>query len=165
LLDSRLARLFFLFFLPSLVLAQTPVRNSTEPDRKEIEFLEWHCFEEVNRERKKNLLPPLEVFGPLVAIARSYSRRMAEEGFFSHTDPEGRTVFERVKESGIKFSQLAENLLTIKGYLNPVPPGVEQWMSSERHRLNILNPEYRYAAIGAWVDRNGTVYFTQIFVR
>jgi uncharacterized protein YkwD len=90
---------------------------------------------------------------------------MAEEGFFSHTDPEGRSIVERSKEEGVKFTVIAENLLSIKGYVNPVPAAIERWMSSDGHRGNMLNPEFLYAAVGVWIGRDGTVYFTEVFVR
>jgi len=89
---------------------------------------------------------------------------MAEEGFFSHIDPEGRTVKDRTIETGIKFTAISENLLWIRGYLNPVPPAIERWMSSDGHRRNILAPEHRHSAVGVWIARDGTVYFTEIFI-
>jgi uncharacterized protein YkwD len=134
------------------------------PDLSEIEFLERYCFEEVNRARKDHLLPPLVLSDHLLVVARKFSRRMAEEGFFSHIDPEGRTVKDRTIETGIKFTSISENLLWIRGYLNPVPPAIQRWMSSDGHRRNILAPEHRYSAVGVWIARDGTVYFTVIFI-
>jgi uncharacterized protein YkwD len=140
-------------------------RTAYPPDPGEIEFLEWYCFEEVNRRRKQQLLPPLELSQELIAVARAYSRRMAEEDFFSHTDPEGHTVNNRARDAGIKKWQIiGENLMKITGFISPVPPAVDSWMESEVHRQNILNPEFKYAAVGAWVGRSGTVYFTEVFI-
>jgi uncharacterized protein YkwD len=117
------------------------IKSPPVPDLSEIEFLERYCLEEVNRARMNHQLPALKLSDHLLVIARKFSRRMAEEGFFSHTDPEGRTVKDRTMESGIKFTRISENLLWIRGYLNPVPPAIERWIA-----------------------RDGTVYFTEIFI-
>lgn len=166
---SRLVALLALLVLSQVVSARTGqsgeavLKTHSGPDPADIEFYERHCFEEVNRERQKHLLPPLVFSNSLLAVARKYSRRLAEESFFSHVDPQGLTIIDRVKEAGIRFTAVSENLLVIKGYLNPVPPAVERWMASEGHRRNILDPEYRYTAVGVWIDAEGRVYFTAIF--
>ena len=69
---------------------------------REIESLEQQCLDEVNRVRRARHLLPLELYEGLLPVARDYSRRMAEEHFFSHNDPDGRTVRERVGEADIK---------------------------------------------------------------
>jgi len=38
-------------------------------------------------------------------------------------------------------------------------------MDSPGHRRNILDPDFRLTAIGAWIDSDGTVYFTEIFLK
>jgi uncharacterized protein YkwD len=38
-------------------------------------------------------------------------------------------------------------------------------MESPGHRRNILDPDYSKTAIGVWVSSNGTVYFTEIFLK
>ncbi|HVF91931.1 MAG TPA: CAP domain-containing protein [Blastocatellia bacterium] len=132
---------------------------------REIESLESQCFDEVNRQRKGYGLTPLEFSEELLEVARYYSRRMAEENFFSHVDPDGHTVRQRVSEAGIRWRVLGENLAFTNGYINPVAVSVKGWMESPGHRKNILDDSYRQAAIGAWISKDGTVYFTEIFMR
>ena len=132
---------------------------------REIESLEQQCFDEVNRVRLGRRLPPFNFYDDLLSVARAYSRRMAEQHFFSHKDPEGRTVRERVDEAEIKWRIVGENLAYSNGYLNPVAASVSGWMDSPGHRRNILDPEYNLSAIGAWIAPDGTVYFTEIFLR
>lgn len=140
--------------------------SSSPPERlAEIESLEKSCFNEVNRLRSLQGLELLEVSESLLGIARDYSRRMAQEGFFSHTDPEGRSVQERVSEAGIRWRMLGENLAYANGYVSPVAAALRGWMNSSGHRRNILSPEFRSAAVGAWIGRDNTVYFTEIFLR
>jgi uncharacterized protein YkwD len=132
---------------------------------REIKSLEEQCLDEVNRVRKAHNLVPLELSEELHEVARDYSRRMAEEGFFAHNDPDGRTVRERVSRANIKWRVVGENLAYSNGYINPVAASMSGWMDSPGHRENILDPNWRQTAIGAWVSANGTVYFTEIFLK
>lgn len=139
-----------------------------EPPRdarlSEIESLETQCFNEVNRVRVKVGLEPLEFNESLLHVAREYSRRMAEENFFSHNDPSGNTVRERVSGANIRWRVLGENLSFSRGYINPVAVSMTGWMDSPGHRRNLLDRTWRQTAIGAWISDNGTVYFTEIFM-
>jgi uncharacterized protein YkwD len=130
----------------------------------EIESLETQCFNEVNRVRVKVGLEPLEFNESLLRVAREYSRRMAEENFFSHNDPGGSSVRERVSGANIRWRVLGENLSYSRGYINPVAVSMTGWMDSPGHRRNLLDRTFRQTAIGAWISDNGTVYFTEIFM-
>lgn len=132
---------------------------------REIMTLEEQCLNEVNRQRAAHRLPPLELSEDLLDVARFYSRRMAEEKFFAHVDPQGRNVRSRVDAAGIRWRVLGENLAYTNGYINPVAASMRGWMESPGHRRNILDPDYRRTAIGAWITDNGTVYFTEIFLK
>jgi uncharacterized protein YkwD len=132
---------------------------------REIESLENQCFDEVNKIRRLRGLRPFELDENLLEVARDYSRRMAEERFFSHVDPEGRTVKQRIEQARISWSMVGENLAYAKGSINPVAASMGGWMDSPGHRGNILDPDFRLTAIGVWISSNGTVYFTEIFVK
>jgi uncharacterized protein YkwD len=141
---------------------QPPVPNIV--DLAEIERLEKSCFDQVNRERAAAGLLPLALSDELLAVARSYSQRMAEDSFFSHVDPQGRRLRERATEAGVKWRMLGENLASSKGYINPVAVAVRGWMESTPHRNNILSSEFRKSAVGVWISSDGTTYFTEIFL-
>jgi uncharacterized protein YkwD len=131
----------------------------------EVEQLEQQCLEQINRQREARGIPTLKLSQELLPLARYYSWRMAEEKFFAHKDPEGRTVKERVSEYGIRWQILGENLAYSNGYVNPVAASMHGWMDSPGHRKNILDSAYNYTAIGVWISENGTVYFTEIFMK
>ena len=135
------------------------------PVSGEIESLERQCLSEINRLRRAYHLGPLEFSRVLLPVARTYSRRMAEEGFFSHTDPEGRGTNDRLKGAGIRWRALAENISSERGWVNPVAVSVHGWMDSAGHRSNILNGEFDQTAVGVWISESGAVYFTQIFIK
>jgi uncharacterized protein YkwD len=130
----------------------------------EVESLEMQCFNEVNRLRVSRGLSPLAFSEDLLRVARDYSRRMAEEKFFSHDDPQGNTVKERVTDANIRWRVLGENLALSNGYINPVAVSLSGWMDSPGHRRNLLDRGWRQTAIGAWINADGTVYFTEIFL-
>jgi len=135
------------------------------PRIREIESLEQQCLDEVNRVRHARRLARLDFYDDLLPVARQYSQRMAEEHFFSHNDPDGRTVRERVDDADIRWQMVGENLAYSNGYINPVAASLHSWMESPGHRRNILDPDFRLTAIGAWIDSDGTVYFTEIFLK
>jgi uncharacterized protein YkwD len=141
--------------------SNAPVRRSLS----EIPRLEKECLEQVNLVRRGHGLSTLSLDQDLLDVARAYSRRMAEERFFAHEDPEGRTVRERVDRAGIKWRMIGENLAYSNGYLSPVAASLHGWMESEPHRRNMLDPSYTETAIGVWISSNGTVYFTEIFLK
>jgi uncharacterized protein YkwD len=132
---------------------------------REIETLEQQCLDEINRVRRRSGLPSLAFNEDLLPVAREYSRRMAEEHFFSHNDPDGKTVRERVDEADIRWRMIGENLAYSNGYVNPVAASLHGWMESPGHRKNILEPDFSMTAIGVWIKDDGTVYFTEIFLK
>lgn len=154
---------------PSLGSADSP--DDVSPPRissrrlREIESLEQQCLDEVNKVRQARRLRPLTFYEDLLSVAREYSRRMAEQHFFSHDDPEGRSVRERVDEADIRWRIVGENLAYSKGYVNPVAASIHGWMESPGHRRNILDPGYNLTAVGVWITADGTVYFTEIFIK
>ena len=131
----------------------------------EIEELEQDCLGAVNHLRVARGLASMEADRDLLLVARAYSRQMAEEGFFSHIDPEGRDVRKRLQKARISWLMVGENLSYSNGYVNPVATSLRGWMDSPGHRRNILEGRYNDSAIGVWIADDGTVYFTEIFLR
>ena len=132
---------------------------------REIGTLEQQCLDEVNRLRRMHGLSRLMFDDSLLEVARGYSRRMSDEHFFSHVDPDGLSVRERIERANIKWKALGENLAYANGYVNPVAASLHGWMESPGHRSNILDPDFQVSAVGVWIGTNGTVYFTEIFLK
>lgn len=159
------------FFLPAEAYASAYKQKSprtrilTNTNLKQIEFLERYCFDKINNEREANDLPPLKFFDKLLPVARRYSKRMAEESFFSHVDPSGLSLDYRLAEANIKVTKRGENLSRIGGYIDTVPAVVNGWMKSDSHRKNILDHEFDQSAVGVWISDNDLTYFTQILVK
>ncbi|MGA3086819.1 MAG: CAP domain-containing protein [Thermodesulfobacteriota bacterium] len=64
----------------------------------------------VNAERLGAGCPELKWDDRIAAIAQERSRDMVSRNFFSHTNPDGKDSFDRLKESNLFFSAVAENI-------------------------------------------------------
>lgn len=127
---------------------------------------ETKILEMVNEERRKRNLSSLVWDSRLASLARSYSSKMANEDFFSHTDKKGKNLVDRVKEFNIKkWNGIGENLYFCKGYDDPTVPAFKGWMKSPGHRSNILNSSWKSTGIGIAVASDGRIYVTQVFMK
>ena len=72
----------------------------------------------------------------VAAVAYAHSVDMVERAYFDHTNPDGASPFDRMRDAGIAFSRGAENIAW--GY--PTAEAVLQgWLDSPGHRANIEN--------------------------
>jgi uncharacterized protein YkwD len=134
-------------------------RGNLSNDEMEIHYL-------VNNERRKKGLGDLFWDDDLAKLARSYSRQMARESFFSHFDGDGNSVVKRARDSDIRgWSKIGENLFFCEGYGEFDGLAVRGWMNSTEHRRNILDREFNETGIGVVQTRDGRIYITQVFTR
>lgn len=135
--------------------------GSTKPND-----IEKRAFDETNLVRVKNGLPPFVWDADIGLMARNHSENMSRLGFFSHVTPNGLRLPDRARAAGIRrYSVLGENIAYNQGYEDPGALAVERWMSSPKHRANILSSEFRAMAIGSFVAPDGSVYLTQTFIK
>jgi uncharacterized protein YkwD len=149
-----------------LITSLVPVtRPSAPPATIEPNDIEKRAFEQTNLMRTQNGLAPLAWDGDVCRMARIHSESMSRQGYFSHVTPEGLRLRDRAREAGIlRYVVLGENIAYNQGYEDPGAFAVERWMASEKHRANILSPEFRAMAIGSFVAPDGSVYLTQTFI-
>ncbi len=133
-----------------------------EPQSEKIAEMEAQVISRINAIRQEKGLGKFEPLPALSRIARNYSRRMSEENFVGHTDPQGQGLDDRLLGAGMSFRTVAENLAQSTNMPDPVEAAVEGWMQSEGHRRNILNEELTQTGVGIWKDGE-TYLFTQIF--
>jgi len=90
---------------------------------------------------------------------------MASRSYFSHTTPEGKSVFDLMTERGIPFGWAGENLAR-NNYpdAESAQVAIRDLMASSAHRANILHPNYITIGVGLASDSSGMKYFTMIFV-
>ena len=117
-------------------------------------------FNLVNEEREKQGLSPLKYSKELEAVAYAHSKDMAEKNFFSHTNLEGLSPFDRMSNAGLSYSYAAENIAAGQTTASAV---MNSWMNSDGHRKNILNPNLTEIGIGVANGGSYGIYWTQLF--
>jgi len=115
----------------------------------------------LNADRLANGLAKLQVNAKLNTVAQKHAQDMITRNFFSHTNPDGQSPFDRIKQAGIPYSAAGENIAGDKS----VQAAEVAFMNSSGHRANILNPSYTSVGIGVAYDANGKAYVVQDFIK
>jgi uncharacterized protein YkwD len=83
--------------------------------------------------------------GATARVAQTHVDDMVRRDYFSHTTPEGRSPFDRLRAAGITYLAAAENIAF--GY--PTAESVLQgWLNSDGHRRNLENCRYSAHGVG-----------------
>lgn len=127
--------------------------------------LERRIFQKINDARTANGLAPLVWNDQIAEIARVHSQNMVEYKFFGHQDQDGLTVDGRAESYGLtSWKGIGENIASLQGFKDPAPVAVEKWLQSPGHRQNILGGRWSESAVGVAEAKDGTYYFTQVFM-
>jgi hypothetical protein len=116
-------------------------------------------LEELNLERVKNGLKPLEWNEQAAAAARAHTRLLAENAQLSHQFSGEASLPERLGATGARFTVAAENVARAE-WIEDVHPAL---MGSSGHRANMLSPSYNAVGIGV-IEDNGKIFVTQDFI-
>ena len=142
-----------------------PTQPPTPVDSEYLSQLEDDILRMVNEERAKVGAKALAMESRQRDVARAHSKDMAVRNFFDHTNPDGKSPFDRMKAAGISYSTAGENIA-----YNTYPvdragqAAMDGWMKSDGHRKNIQNAKYGRTGIGVYRNpSNGRVYLTQVF--
>jgi uncharacterized protein YkwD len=105
---------------------------------------------------------PLVMQPQLQSAARKHSQDMAEHNYFSHTDLSGGSPFDRMKAEGYTGGWMGENIAAGN---STVAATMDQWMNSDGHCANIMNPKYTQLGVGYFYTSTSTYkhYWTQNF--
>ncbi|MEU3461843.1 CAP domain-containing protein [Streptomyces sp. NPDC006733] len=112
----------------------------------------------VNAERAKVGCAPVTADASLDKLAQAFSEDMAIRDFFDHTDPDGKTPWDRAKAAGVA-NLGGENIARGQADAEAV---MTAWMNSAGHRANILNCDYKTLGIGVHYASGGP-WWTQDF--
>lgn len=147
------AAFILLFFFPfsSGDSQEAPLRSG--PSDTEIRDF----IRRVNALRQNSGCPELKWDDRIGAVAQGHSRDMVAKNFYSHTNPDGKDPFDRLREADIDFSAAAENIASgpktgKEAYLI--------WLNSPNHRGNILDCRFLYHGVGRVRGR-----WTHIFIK
>ncbi len=111
----------------------------------------------VNAHRTEVGCAALEWNGAVAAVAQAHSEDMVARGFFSHTNPDGKSPFDRLSDAGVAYSSAAENI----AYGYPTAEAVlAGWLGSPGHKANIENCALTEHGVGLRDTR-----WTHLFIR
>lgn len=112
----------------------------------------------VNEERAKVGCSAVTANSSLTSLAETFSKAMADENFFDHTDPSGASPWDRAAELGITDLG-GENIARGQADAAAV---MDAWMNSPGHRANILNCDFKTLGVGVHFGSGGP-WWTQDF--
>ena len=111
----------------------------------------------VNSYRVSRGLPALVWDRRAAAAAKAHSRDMFEEGYFSHTSPDGQSLKDRLKARALNYSSAGENIAWGQETGREV---LQAWLRSKGHRRNIEGRDFTHHGVG----KVGP-YWTHILIR
>lgn len=157
----------------SVVTGASEVLDGPEFDRAKCAQL---IHEKVNDERQQNGIAPLSYDDQLESDALQHSRDMAEHEFFGHSDPEGRSLSERVSvpcqvyAENVAKTPFAADVKRPTGTTEFVDTAdevaeitVNGWMLSTGHRQNVLDERFTSEGFGVYKTESDDVLVTQLF--
>ena len=144
---------------PSLIY---PGQKLTIPSATSTAALENEVIRLTNAERTKRGLPALKTNWQLSRCARYKSQDMINKNYFAHQSPTYGSPFDMIESFGISMAAGGENIAM--GQRTPQEV-VTAWMNSPGHRSNILSTAYTEIGVGLAKSKNGTCYWTQMFIR
>jgi uncharacterized protein YkwD len=140
---------FILSFPSTLAANDRAALGPADPEIRELARL-------INSRRESIGCPELRWDDRAAALAGEHSRDMVERNFFSHTNPDGKDPFDRMRQAGIGFNRAGENMVL------GVETGREVyqiWLHSPGHRNNMLDCRFTRQGIGRAGDRWTQVLF------
>jgi uncharacterized protein YkwD len=141
-------------------LEQSKAGFYTEASETLKEGFEYQLFDLTNASRIRHGLGILEWDDQVRVTARKHSADMAKNSYFSHTNPEGQSPFDRMEEDNIAFSVAGENLAY--GQFNSIFAH-EGLMNSLGHRENKLKSDFKLLGVGVAFGPKHEPYFTENF--
>ncbi len=124
--------------------------------------LEQQTFDRVNAYRASRGLPSLKWNESIAEQARRHSEDMASGAVgFGHEGFDAR-MHQLVKR--VMWTSVAENVFMLLNMSDPAAVAVGGWIDSPGHRQNIEG-DYNLTGLGIARAENGSLYFTQIFVK
>jgi uncharacterized protein YkwD len=161
-------------FLPILVILalaafsrveaqQTPDSTSKMSGAVYRSGLEQKTFSLINQYRKSHELPLLAWDDSIAKVARAHSKDMATgEVDFGHEGFSDRISYLKTVMTGLWGA--GENVLMTSEPDQVAQRAVALWLRSPHHLENIRG-DFNYSGLGVWQNKNGAIYFTQIFVK
>ncbi|MFS0555980.1 CAP domain-containing protein [Brevibacillus sp. 179-C9.3 HS] len=133
-----------------------PAAPANQADQAQTGDFAKQVADLVNQERAKAGLKPVQLDAALSKVALAKAQDMSSNNYFDHNSPTYGSPFDMMKQFGIQYQTAGENIAM--GQRSPQEV-MTQWMNSEGHRQNIMNPAFTKIGVGV---TNG--YWVQEFI-
>ncbi|MBA2382670.1 MAG: hypothetical protein H0V73_11225 [Chloroflexi bacterium] len=150
------------FALPGAAVATT---TTVSPD--EITAAEAAMVKALNADRTELGLVRVVVDSRLMAIARARSADMVAKDYFSHTQPDGRNVFDILTAQHLTWYNAGE-IIAWNNYpmSSTVAAADYQWMHSPGHKSIIISTGYNYIGVGLAIEPStGKKLWTAVYMK
>src|SRR4051794_19698644 len=163
----RLSALALAFVATLAVAAPAQVAaTAVAPDAATINAAESAMVTALNADRTAAGLVAVRVDPRLMSIARARSADMVAKSYFSHTQPDGRNVFDILSDAGITWYGAGE-IIAWNTYpmTSTTAAANSQWMNSPGHHAIVVSTSYNYVGVGLAVDSTGKKLWTAVFMK
>lgn len=164
---NRQSRLAILLVLGLLAASFVAPGTAAAAGGMTISEAELAMVDALNVDRTTRGLVPVRIDSRLMAIARARSVDMATKNYFSHTQPDGRNVFDILSAQKITWYNAGEiiawnNYPTLE---TSVPAANTQWLNSPGHKAIVVSTTYNYVGVGLALGSNGKKIWTAVYLR
>lgn len=130
----------------------------TGPDPTDLPAGEVEAFVLQMNDHRESVGCEALVWHPATSdVARAHSEDMQNRGFFSHTNPDGESPWDRLAEGGVTWNGPAgENIAQTPG---GAESALQLWLNSSGHRANIENCAFNHHGVGLVGS-----YWTHVFI-
>jgi uncharacterized protein YkwD len=162
---SRLALLLVVGLLATVVVVPETAAASSAMTISQAELA---MVDALNVDRTTRGLVPVRVDSRLMAIARARSVDMVTKNYFSHTQPDGRNVFNILSAQHITWYGAGEiiawnNYPTLE---TSVAAANNQWLNSPGHYAIVVSTSYNYVGVGLALDAStGKKMWTAVYMK
>lgn len=125
------------------------------------EGFEYQLFDLTNAARVEHKQSMLSWDESVRSTARNHSLDMAVNDYFSHTNLDGQSPFDRMTEDNISYTMAGENLAAGQSSSIFAHEGL---MNSLGHRKNILKADFKSLAIGVAFNDDSQPFYTENFL-
>jgi uncharacterized protein YkwD len=168
-MEARVRRLvssiaLTLLLLLALLPTAVPVAASSDLT---IAGAEAHMLSLMNARRTAAGLLAYRLDSRLTALARGRSQDMVDHDYFSHTQPDGRSIFDLITGSGMTWYAAGEiiawnNYPTLDTSAAAADLG---WWGSPGHKAVMMSSGYNYVGIGLALSPDGRKYWTAVTLK
>ncbi|UOQ47981.1 CAP domain-containing protein [Gracilibacillus caseinilyticus] len=136
------------------------LKETEEPNEEEKmameKGMEQQIFDLTNIIRQHHQLSTLEWDEHAAVAAKTHSKDMQEENYFSHYSLNGDGLKERLVDADAYYLSAGEN---IAAHYVDAPAVIHGWLNSEGHRDALLKEEYTHLGVGVYQS-----FYTQNFI-